>query len=65
MNRLAPLAARNIVPQTDLSDAQREVVDRLLRMTQLQEDSATIEERAPQGVDHADQKADNLRILLL
>ncbi len=27
VNRLAPLAARNIVPQTDLSDAQREVVD--------------------------------------
>ena len=27
VNRLTPLAARNIVPQTDLSDAQREVVD--------------------------------------
>ena len=27
VNRLAPLAARNIVPQTDLADAQREVVD--------------------------------------
>ena len=27
VNRLAPLAAKNIVPQTDLSDAQREVVD--------------------------------------
>ena len=27
VNRLAPLAARNIVPQTELSNAQREVVD--------------------------------------
>ena len=27
MNRLAPLAAKNIVPQTDLATAQREVVD--------------------------------------
>jgi adhesin transport system membrane fusion protein len=27
VNRLAPLAARNIVPQTELADAQREVVD--------------------------------------
>ena len=27
VNRLAPLAARNIVPQTDLATAQREVVD--------------------------------------
>lgn len=27
VNRLAPLAAKNIVPQTELSDAQREVVD--------------------------------------
>ena len=27
VNRLAPLASRNIVPQTDLADAQREVVD--------------------------------------
>jgi adhesin transport system membrane fusion protein len=27
VNRLAPLAARNIVPQTDLANAQREVVD--------------------------------------
>ena len=27
VNRLAPLAARNIVPQTELSTAQREVVD--------------------------------------
>ncbi len=27
VNRLAPLAAKNIVPQTDLSNAQREVVD--------------------------------------
>lgn len=27
VNRLAPLAAKNIVPQTDLADAQREVVD--------------------------------------
>jgi adhesin transport system membrane fusion protein len=27
VNRLAPLAAKNIVPQTELADAQREVVD--------------------------------------
>ena len=27
VNRLAPLAAKNIVPQTDLANAQREVVD--------------------------------------
>ncbi len=27
VNRLAPLAARNIVPQTELANAQREVVD--------------------------------------
>jgi adhesin transport system membrane fusion protein len=61
VNRLAPLAARNIVPQTELADAQREVVDLQGRIAAAREQQGRANAAVSEALSQANEAAFTFR----
>jgi adhesin transport system membrane fusion protein len=61
VNRLAPLAAKNIVPQTELADAQREVVDLQGRIAAAREQQGRANAAVSEALSQANEAAFTFR----
>lgn len=61
VNRLAPLAAKNIVPQTDLANAQREVVDLQGRIAAAREQQGRANAAVSEALSQANEAAFQFR----
>ena len=61
VNRLAPLAAKNIVPQTELSNAQREVVDLQGRIAAAREQQGRAQAAVAEALSQANEASFTFR----
>jgi adhesin transport system membrane fusion protein len=61
VNRLAPLAAKNIVPQTELSNAQREVVDLQGRIAAAREQQGRAQAAVSEALSQANEASFSFR----
>ena len=61
VNRLAPLAAKNLVPQTELADAQREVVDLQGRIAAAREQQGRANAAVSEALSQANEAAFTFR----
>nr|WP_294846927.1 HlyD family type I secretion periplasmic adaptor subunit [uncultured Sphingomonas sp.] len=61
VNRLAPLAAKNIVPQTDLANAQREVVDLQGRIAAAREQQGRAQAAVSEALSQANEASYTFR----